>query len=179
MGLFGKIFGSKEPAKPEIEAVAAPAAELIDGAVCSPVSGTPIPLSEVSDPLFSKEIMGKGCAVKPSKGVAYAPVTGMVTAAFPTGHAYSILSDAGIEVLVHIGLDTVGMNGKGFSTIAAQGSRVKAGYPLGTFDSAAIKAAGLDDTVIVVITNTDDYEDVELLAEGPVVAGGALLKVSK
>lgn len=175
MGLFDKLkkmAGIEEP----IEAVAAAEAE---GVVCSPVAGTPIPLSEVLDPVFGGGMMGKGCGVRPSEGVAYAPVTGEVTAAFPTGHAFGIKSDDGIEVLIHIGMDTVGMNGKGFGIIAKQGTRVKAGDPLGTFTSADIKAAGLDDTVIVVITNTDDYADVELVAAGTIAAGAALLKVAK
>lgn len=175
MGLFDKLFGGRGKAS-AIEAVAAEAAE---GIVCSPVAGAPIPLSEVPDPVFGGGMMGKGCGVKPSAGVAYAPVTGEVTAAFPTGHAFGIKSDDGIEVLIHIGMDTVGMNGKGFEIIAKQGTRVKAGDPLGKFTSADIKAAGLDDTVIVVITNTDDYADVELVAEGAIAAGAALLKVAK
>lgn len=174
MGFLDKLFGGK--AKIAIEAVAAEAAE---GTVCSPVAGTAVPLSEVPDPVFGGGMMGKGCGVKPTAGVAYAPVTGEVTASFPTGHAFGLRSDDGIEVLVHIGMDTVGMNGKGFKIIAQQGSRVKAGDPLGTFTSADIKAAGLDDTVIVVITNTDDFADVELASEGAVAAGATLLKVTK
>lgn len=173
MGLFDKLFGSKE------SKIAAIAAEEAEGIVCSPVAGVPVPLSEVPDPVFGGGLMGKGCGVKPSEGVAYAPVSGEVTAAFPTGHAYGLLSDNGVEVLVHIGMDTVGMGGKGFKMIAKQGSHIKAGEPLGTFSSAEIKSAGLDDTVIVVITNTDDYAGVDLTAEGKVAAGGALLKVTK
>ena len=176
MGFFDKLFGSKEPAKPAVESVSA--AEAAD-VVCSPVAGTPVPLSEVPDPVFSGGVMGKGCGVKPSEGVAYAPVSGEITAAFPTGHAFGIMGDNGVEVLIHIGMDTVGMNGKGFEIIAKQGARVKAGEPLCTFSSAEIKAAGLDDTVIVVITNTDAFADVELAAEGAVAAGAALLKVTK
>ena len=175
MGFFDKLFG-KAAAKAAPEAIVAEEAE---GIVCSPVAGTAIPLADVPDPIFSKGVMGKGCGVKPSEGVAYAPVSGEVTAAFPTGHAYGLLSDDGVEVLVHIGMDTVGMGGKGFKMIAQQGSKIKAGEPLGTFSSADIKAAGLDDTVIMVITNTDDYADVELTAEGPVAAGGAILKIVK
>lgn len=175
MGLFDKLFGGKGKA-PAIESVATETAE---GIVCSPVAGMPIALSEVPDPVFGGGMMGKGCGVKPSAGVAYAPVTGEVTAAFPTGHAFGIKSDDGIEVLIHIGMDTVGMNGKGFEIIAKQGMHVKAGDTLGKFTSADIKAAGLDDTVIVVITNTDDYADVELTAKDAVAAGAALLKITK
>jgi len=175
MGLFDKLFGGKGKA-PTVEAVAAAEAA---GIVCSPVAGTPIPLSEVPDPVFGGGMMGKGCGVRPSAGVAYAPVTGEVTAAFPTGHAFGIKGDDGIEVLIHIGMDTVGMNGKGFQIIAKQGAHVRAGDPLGTFTSADIKAAGLDDTVIVVITNTDDYADVELTAKDDIAAGAALLKITE
>lgn len=176
MGLFDKMFGSKEPAKLAVETVSAEEAE---GVVCSPVAGNAIPLSEISDAVFGGGMMGKGCGVKPSAGVVYAPVSGEVTAAFPTGHAYGLKTDDGIEVLVHIGMDTVGMNGKGFSIIAQQGSRIRAGEPLGTFTSADIKAAGLDDTVAIVVTNSDDYADVELTVAGDVAAGSALLKVTK
>ena len=174
MGFFDKLFAKAAPKAPE-----AIVAEEAEGIVCSPVAGTPIPLSEVADPLFSKEVMGKGCGVKPTEGVAYAPVTGEVTAAFPTGHAYGILGDDGVEVLVHVGMDTVNMGGKGFTKIAEQGAKIKAGEPLGTFSSADIKAAGYDDTVIVVITNTDEYADVALIADGALAAGGALIKVTK
>ena len=124
-------------------------------------------------------MMGKGCGVRPSGGVVYASVTGEVTAAFPTGHAYGLRSDDGAEVLVHVGMDTVGMNGKGFSIIAGQGSQVRAGDPLGTFSSPDIKAVGLDDTVAVVITNTDDFADVKLVASGEVKAGDALLEIAE
>ena len=137
MGFFDKLFGGKEPAKPAVESVAT---EEAAGVVCSPVAGTPVRLSEVPDPVFGGGMMGKGCGVKPSEGVAYAPVSGEITAAFPTGHAYGLKADDGVEVLIHIGMDTVGMNGKGFKIIAQQGSRVAAGDPLGTFSSADIKA---------------------------------------
>lgn len=175
MGFLDKLFG-KASTVTGIEAVEAAAGQ---GIVCSPVTGTAVALSDVPDPVFGSGAMGKGCGVKPSAGVAYAPVTGEITAAFPTGHAYGITADDGVEVLVHIGMDTVDMNGKGFVIIAKQGTRVKAGDPLGTFSSADIKAAGHDDTVIVVITNSDDYKDVVLAADGSVSAGDALLRTEK
>lgn len=175
MGFLDKLFG-KANKDAVIEAVAASAGQ---GVVCSPVTGTAVALADVPDPVFGSGAMGKGCGVKPSAGVAYAPVTGEITAAFPTGHAFGITSDDGIEVLIHIGMDTVDMNGKGFKIIAQQGAHVKAGDPLGTFTPSDIKAAGHDDTVIVVITNSDDYKDVACVAEGSVTAGDALLRTEK
>ncbi len=134
----------------------------------SPIVGEVVNLSEVNDPVFSSGVMGKGIAVKPSKGLVYAPADAEIAIAFPTGHAYGLKTDKGTEILIHIGIDTVSMNGEGFEAKVAQGDRVKAGDIIGTFDSETIAANGLDDTTMVIITNTMDYAEVIPSASGSV-----------
>ena len=134
----------------------------------SPIVGEVVNLSEVNDPVFSSGVMGKGIAVKPSKGLVYAPADAEIAIAFPTGHAYGLKTDNGAEILIHIGIDTVSLNGEGFEAKVAQGDRVKAGDILGTFDSETIAANGLDDTTMVIITNTMDYAEVIPSASGSV-----------
>lgn len=134
----------------------------------SPIVGEVVNLSEVNDPVFSSGVMGKGIAVKPSKGLVYAPADAEIAIAFPTGHAYGLKTDNGAEILIHIGIDTVSLNGEGFEAKVAQGDRVKAGDIIGTFDSEMIAANGLDDTTMVIITNTMDYAEVIPSASGSV-----------
>ena len=117
------------------------------------------------------ELWDKGIAVKPSQGVVYAPADAEVSIAFPTGHAFGLKTTDGAEVLIHIGIDTVSMNGDGFEAKVAQGDKVKAGDVLGTFDSNKIAAAGLDDTTMVIVTNTADYASVAPVATGSVAKG--------
>ena len=134
----------------------------------SPIVGEVVNLSEVNDPVFSSGVMGKGIAVKPSKGIVYAPADAEIAIAFPTGHAYGLKTDKGAEILIHVGIDTVSLNGEGFEAKVAQGDRVKAGDIIGTFDSETIAANGLDDTTMVIITNTMDYAEVIPSASGSV-----------
>ena len=145
----------------------------------SPLSGEVVELASVNDPVFSSGAMGKGLAVKPSEGVVYAPADAEVTIAFETGHAYGLKTASGAELLIHIGIDTVSMNGEGFEKLVAAGDKVKAGAPLAKFDSSKIAAAGLDDTTMVIVTNTADFEVVEGLAQGTVAHGADFLKVAK
>ena len=145
----------------------------------SPLSGEVVELANVNDPVFSSGAMGKGLAVKPSEGVVYAPADAEVTIAFETGHAYGLKTASGAELLIHIGIDTVSMNGEGFEKLVAAGDKVKAGAPLAKFDSSKIAAAGLDDTTMVIVTNTADFEVVEGLAQGTVAHGADFLKVAK
>ena len=134
----------------------------------SPIVGEVVNLSEVNDPVFSSGVMGKGIAVKPSKGIVYSPADAEIAIAFPTGHAYGLKTDKGAEILIHVGIDTVSLNGEGFEAKVAQGDRVKAGDIIGTFDSETIAANGLDDTTMVIITNTMDYAEVIPSATGSV-----------
>ena len=142
--------------------------ERADEKLRSPIVGEVVALNEVNDPVFSSGVMGQGIAVKPSKGVVYAPADAEIAIAFPTGHAYGLKTDNGAEILIHVGIDTVSMNGEGFEAKVSQGDRVKAGDVIGTFDSEAIAANGLDDTTMVIITNTMDYSEVTPIATGSV-----------
>lgn len=142
--------------------------ERADEKLRSPIVGEVVALSEVNDPVFSSGVMGQGIAVKPAKGVVYAPADAEIAIAFPTGHAYGLKTDNGAEILIHVGIDTVSMNGEGFEAKVSQGDRVKAGDVIGTFDSEAIAANGLDDTTMVIITNTMDYAEVTPIATGSV-----------
>ena len=121
--------------------------------------------------------MGQGIAVKPSQGVVYAPADAKVSIAFATGHAYGLKTANGAEILIHVGIDTVTMNGEGFEQKVAQGDKVKAGDVLGTFDSNKIAAAGLDDTTMIIVTNTADYASVTPVASGSVVKGDTIIEV--
>ena len=146
-----------------------------DGAVASeavpvatPVAGQVLPLDQVPDKVFSSGAMGQGLAVIPSEGKAYAPVSGTVVAAMP--HAYGIRRADGLEVLVHIGLETVELKGKHFRPAVAQGQQVAEGELLTEFDIPAIKAAGYDPTTIMIVTNTGPYQAVVPVADGSVTA---------
>jgi len=146
-----------------------------DGAVASeavpvatPVAGQVLALEQVPDKVFSSGAMGHGLAVIPSEGKAYAPVSGAVVAVMP--HAFGIRRADGLEVLVHIGLDTVELNGKHFSPAVAQGQQVAEGELLAEFDIPAIKAAGYDPTTIMIVTNTGPYQAVVPVADGTVSA---------
>ena len=143
----------------------------------TPIVGDVVALSNVNDPVFSSGAMGQGIAVKPSQDVVYAPADAEVTIVFPTGHAYGLRTTNGAEILIHVGIDTVSMNGEGFNHKVAQGDKVKAGDVLGTFDSAKIAAAGLDNTTMVIVTNTADFASVNPFASGSVAKGDAIIEV--
>ncbi|HFI0024816.1 TPA: sucrose-specific PTS transporter subunit IIBC [Streptococcus suis] len=145
----------------------------------SPLSGNVVALENVNDPVFSSGAMGKGLAVKPSEGVVYAPADAEVTIAFETGHAYGLKTASGAEILIHIGIDTVSMNGNGFEKLVAAGDKVKAGDAIAKFDAAKIAEAGLDDTTMIIVTNTADFAEVSPLAEGTISHGADFLKVAK
>ena len=152
-------------------------ATLQDETIQTPIIGDVVALADVNDPVFSSGAMGQGIAVKPSQGVVYAPADAEVSIAFPTGHAFGLKTTDGAEVLIHVGIDTVSMNGDGFEAKVAQGDKVKAGDVLGTFDSNKIAAAGLDGTTMVIVTNTADYASVAPVATGSVAKGDAVIKV--
>lgn len=128
--------------------------------VCSPIKGKIIPLSEVNDAAFSSEVLGKGCAIVPEEGVVTSPVNGTVATLFPTLHAIGILSDDGAEILIHIGLDTVQLEGKYFKAFVETGAKITKGQKLLEFDIDAIKNAGYHVETPVIITNTASYLDV-------------------
>ena len=159
------------------EAVTGNLVSLSEGVIQTPIVGDVVALSNVNDPVFSSGAMGQGIAVKPSQDVVYAPADAEVTIVFPTGHAYGLRTANGAEILIHVGIDTVSMNGEGFNHKVAQGDKVKAGDVLGTFDSAKIAAAGLDNTTMVIVTNTADFASVNPVASGSVAKGDAVIEV--
>lgn len=152
-------------------------ATLQDETVVSPIVGQTVALSDVNDPVFSSGAMGQGLAIKPSEGVVYAPADAEVTIAFGTGHAYGLKTANGAEILIHVGIDTVTMNGEGFEQKVSQGDKVKTGDVLGTFEIEKIAAAGLDDTTMVIVTNTADYASVTPVAEKTVAKGDAVIEL--
>ena len=161
MGLFDMFKKKAEPA-----AAAAPAsisASAGADVLCSPVKGKVIKMADVPDPVFGGEVLGKGCAVWPEDDLVYAPCDGKVTVTM--GHAVGLQSDSGIEVLVNVGVDTVNMNGDGFEGFVKADDVVKAGQPILKIDRAKIAAAGYKDCVVVAVSNTAEFADVELAVE--------------
>ena len=143
MGLFDKLFGKKEEINPNH--------------VYAPMAGGAVAISEVPDPTFSSGAMGNGIAIQPTDGKVCAPVNGTVDMMFDTGHAVTLVSDSGIEILIHVGLETVGLNGKPFQVKVQNGQKVKKGDILMIADLKAIEAAGLPTITPVLVCNTDDY----------------------
>ena len=171
MGLFDKLFGSKKPTKPE-----AVSASGDKGAVCSPATGRVEMTDQIPDPVFACEAMGKTVAVWPSDGNVFAPIAGSVVSAMP--HAFGIAGDDGVEVLVHVGVDTVSMNGDGFQVWVKANEHVNAGDPVLTFDRDKVAKAGYKDIIMTIITNSDDLDSIEKVAEGTVAAGAKLMQTA-
>lgn len=147
--------------------------------IAAPVSGKLVAISEVNDPTFGDEILGKGVAVIPSDNRICAPVEGTVSTVFPTGHAAALTSDSGAEILIHIGLDTVKLNGKHFTIHAKEGDKVKKGDLLLEADIEQIKAEGYDTITPVVICNTDEFSKFVMAEPGDVTQGDTVLTIEK
>jgi PTS system beta-glucosides-specific IIC component len=145
--------------------------------VLSPLSGTIHPLSDVPDPAFSSEAMGKGVAIKPSEGRVVAPFDGKVTVAFKKKHALAVVSDSGAEMLIHVGIDTVKLDGQYFTSHVKEGDVVTAGQLLLEFDVEQIAAAGYETVTPIIVTNSTDYEDVYALQKGDVQVQDELLQI--
>lgn len=171
MGIFDKVFGKEKAASAE------PSCEPLT--VYAPADGEVIAISEFPDELFSQEALGPGCGIRPEGDAVYAPFNGTVTQVIDTFHAVGVTSRDGMEVLIHVGVDTVKMNGEGFSSCVKKGQTIRKGDPLLRFDREAIKAAGYSDAIAVVVTNIDDFSDAELKLTGPAVAGEPILKIHK
>ncbi len=163
------VIGFKDPVEDEMQA-----AESTDVAVQSPLDGTAVPLSETPDAAFADGSLGDGVAIKPRSGALYAPFDATVVAAFPTGHAIGLRHADGLELLIHIGIDTVKLGGAHFTPKVTAGQQVSAGDLLVEFDRAAIEAAGYDLTTPVIVTNPDLYPEVGEAASGPIAHGEAL-----
>lgn len=156
------LWNEEEEAAPAPEVVPTQDAFTTEkGVVTLPVDGKMIPASEIADPVFASESMGPSIGIEPNGELVYAPFDGEVTMLFPTKHAVGVTSKDGIEVLIHVGIDTVGMNGDGFEAFVDGGQQITKGQKLLHFDRKAIKAAGHPDTVIVVITNGADFKNLK------------------
>lgn len=143
MGLFSKLFGKTEEINPNH--------------VYAPMAGEAVAITEVPDPTFAEGMMGNGIAIKPTDGKVCAPFNGTVDMMFDTGHAVSLVSESGIELLIHVGLETVGLNGAPFQIKVKNGQKVKKGDVLMIADLKAIQDAGLPTITPVLVCNTDDY----------------------
>lgn len=146
-------------------------------ALVSPLKGDVIALSEVKDEAFSTGALGQGLAIVPSEGKLYAPCDGEITTFFPTGHAIGITTEKGAEILMHVGMDTVKLDGDGFTPKKQQGDKVKKGELLLEFDIEKIKEAGLETTTPVIITNSDDYSDVAVTEPKTVNPGDEIVNL--
>ncbi|QXT42684.1 PTS beta-glucoside transporter subunit IIABC [Serratia fonticola] len=172
------LFGIVPPAEQPAEAAAAPALQAPlnrKQQVTSPIAGDVIPLEQVQDATFASGLLGKGVAIMPHQGRVVAPVNGCVVSLFKTKHAIGIESDEGAEVLIHVGIDTVKLNGLHFTAHIKEGDRVKQGDLLIEFDQEAIRAAGFDTTTPIIISNSDDYIDVLTSGQSPVQEQAPLL----
>ena len=172
----GAVIPTSAPASTEVIAQEVQFKGLTES-VQSVADGHAISITEVKDPVFAQKMMGDGYAVEPANGSIYAPVTGVVTSVFPTKHAVGILSDKGLEVLVHVGLDTVALNGAPFSAKVADGQRVAAGDLLLVADLEAIRSAGRETTTVVAFTNTAEIKSVTLENLGQVTKDSQVAQV--
>ena len=161
MGFFKKLFG-----KP------------VDS-LYAPLSGKAVPITEVPDPTFAEGMLGNGIAIEPSDGKVYAPCDATVDMMFSTGHAVSLVADCGAEILIHVGLETVSLEGKPFTIHVANGDKVKKGQLLLEADLEAIKAAGLPTITPVVICNTDNYPTFNTFVGKNVTNGDVVIELAK
>ncbi len=163
------VFGFKDAA-PETAGTAKqtkssetlPDVQRAPGTVLAPVSGKAIPSEEIPDETFAAGVLGRGVGIEPSEGVIVAPFDGEISTVADTKHAVGVSSPDGMEVLIHVGVDTVAMNGDGFTALVEEGQKVKAGQKLLTFDRAKIAAAKHPDVVVLLVTNSDDYENLTI-----------------
>ena len=167
---------AQEALKEASEGLVQPTVLVESAEVVSPLAGQVKPLSQATDPVFSSGVMGQGVVIEPSQGELVSPVNGTVTVLFPTKHAVGIVSEEGVEMLMHIGMDTVSLDGKGFVAHVEQGDKVVVGQQLISFDMDVIKKAGLVTETPVIITNQDDFQaDVEGNLPRDIKRGDALM----
>lgn len=168
-----------ETAPETVETSAEPLAEIADNQILSPLAGTAIALEDVPDPTFAEGILGLGAAVEPSEGKVVAPADGTVGTLFDTHHAIGLNLDNGAELLIHIGINTVELNGEGFTAHVSEGERVKRGQTLITFDKDLIASKGYKTVTPVIVTNPDDYSEIKRTADGNVGSSDVLLELVK
>ncbi|HLU21370.1 PTS sugar transporter subunit IIA [Lederbergia graminis] len=156
--MFKKLFGKKEEVPSTVT-------------VHSPITGTLVQLDEVPDPVFSQKMMGDGMAIKPDEGVVVSPVDGEIIQLFPTKHAIGIRAKNGAEILIHIGLETVGMNGEGFTAHISEGTKVRVGDKLVEFDIPLVEEKASSTITPIIITNGDSISSINKQSVGKVQAG--------
>ncbi|MDO5401647.1 MAG: PTS glucose transporter subunit IIA [Eubacteriales bacterium] len=161
MGFFKKLFS-----KPQ-------------DCLCAPVAGRAIPVSQVPDPTFAEELLGKGIAVEPAEGKVFAPCDATVDMMFETGHAVSLVADFGAEVLIHVGLETVSLKGKHFTIHAKNGDKVKKGDLLIEFDLDAIKAEGFNTVTPMLVCNSSDYSTFNTFVDKDVTNSDVVIELAK
>ena len=202
-GITWVMYKDPEPATPEIATTVAATAQAAAGqnavvaeaatsaagdaavataavkaeTIVAPMAGESVPMETVEDPMFAAKVMGDGCAIRPTEGKVFSPVNGTITVLAETGHAIGLLSDSGCELLLHIGIDTVNLEGKPFAAHVAVGDKVTVGQLLMDVDLNQIKKAGLPTTTMVIITNTDAYSKVESTTGVTVAAGDKLISI--
>ena len=143
--------------------------------IASPLEGKLLPLDGIEDPVFSAEVLGKGCAIEPDKGEIYAPADGVILKIAESSHAVSLRCDSGVDLLIHVGMDTVERHGAGFALQVRAGEHVHSGQLLLKFDLQKIRADGYPLTTPVVVTNSDAFSDVTVVASGNVTEGQNIL----
>lgn len=162
--MFKKLFGKKEEVKS------------VD--ILAPLSGAAVSLDTVPDPVFAEKMMGDGIAIEPTEGVVVSPVKGEVLQVFPTKHAIGLKAENGAEILIHIGLETVSMNGEGFEAHVSEGSKVEVGDQLVTFDMNLVKEKAKSTITPVIITNTDQVSLEKQLASSVQRASNVVMTVT-
>ncbi len=145
----------------------------------APMAGKAVAITEVPDPTFAEGMLGNGIAIEPSEGKVYAPCDATVDMMFTTGHAVSLVADFGAEILIHVGLETVGLEGKPFTVHVSNGDKVKKGQLLIEVDLDAVKAAGLPTITPMIICNTDDYPTFNTFAGKTVTNNDVVISVAK
>ena len=170
-----KTQGEKAAAS-KLEVQEAAAGEIL---LSSHMEGSAIPMSEVKDATFASEVLGKGIAVIPKKGEVTAPCDAVVETVFATRHAIGLKADNGAEILIHVGINTVELGGKFYTSYVKEGDRVKTGQVMLTFDMEKIKEAGYDLTTPMIITNSDDYREIKILKTGNVTKQDTVLEIEK
>jgi PTS system beta-glucosides-specific IIC component len=145
----------------------------------SPIEGEVVLINQVADPTFSQELLGKGVAIIPRNGLVVSPVEGKVVQVFETEHAISLVSKDGVEILIHIGIDTIKLKGKYFNCLVDVGDVLEIGKPLIQFDIDSIKEAGYDTITPIIICNSDNYEEFEFLKEKKVSEGTKIISLKK
>lgn len=170
MGFLDRLFGGRAKTAEETRF---PGEKMV---VRAPMDGIVLPLEQLPDETFAAAILGPGCGIEPTGGTVYAPFDGKVTSIVPTLHAVGLESAEGIELLIHIGMDTIALRGSSFTPLVREGQAVKAGTPLLNVDLDAIRAAGLSTESAVIVTNADDLPKLHIIAGGIISTGTPLFK---